>query len=383
MRFFPRVRYWKLALDFSDYNFKQVLEALQFIKSLPESWQNKIVFIPMGVKWTALRLWASCCFGALLFSCYHERGALAQGQPTLEAALAFQREFREGDFYALLGSSVNQSPSHISHNLAFHKLCEKARYLKLALEQEELEVFLKAASCLGIRGCSVTLPYKELAFENAATASSLASEVRAANLLCLTESGWYADNTDARAFIDLFELLKVDFNSHVLVLGSGGSAKAALVALVKKRACIDIVSRQLERALKAREDILPWIEAADPDQVQCHSFQNSPVWIHKKYDIIIQSTPLGMRAFDQYPFAFEDLHSQATLIELVNGPSLDKLETGYFHPTALSSYWQSKGRCVIEAKGFFTRQASYQFEAWIGCDKRLGYELLEAYFNPY
>lgn len=378
MRLFPRVRYWKLALDFSKNSLQDLCECLKFIRALPDDWQKKIVFIPIGIKWTAFRLWSSSHLGDFLFSCYSEKTALGAGQPDLDVALAYQRHVQKEAVYALLGSTVGQSPSHLSHNRLLSQMKQGARYLKISLEDNEFSDFLKQASNLGICGFSVTIPHKERALELAASSTELARAVGAANLLCHTPQGWHADNTDARAFNDLFDIFKIGPSTKALVLGAGGSAKAAIATLMKRGCAINIVTRSQGRADQIKNELSRMDPFKQPLEV--YTFADE-AWKGQPYDIIVQSTPLGRDRKDKYPFLFEELCSKALLIELVNGPSRESLDSKHFEPTELSQYWQVKGWPVVHAEEFFIRQASYQFQAWFGFEPQLGYDLLKAFFH--
>lgn len=383
MRFFSRARYWKIALDFSENSFRELLECLCFLNSVKEPWRQKILFVPMDVRWPAARLWSAASLAPFLFSCFQDSTALANGQPSIDTAMAIQRAVQGGDFYALLGASVKQSPSHLSHNSVFSKLLESkpqnARYLKFALEAEELCQLLNKAPHIGLKGFSVTMPHKELSFAQIKHSSDLAQKIGAVNLLEWKDSYWQGDNTDAMAFADFFKVYKLKSSSKALVLGAGGSAKAALATLIKRGLHIDIVSRDAAKALAVKKNLgHPGLNACE---ISSFTFDQQELWLDKLYDVIIQTTPLGMSFEDVYPFDISRLSKKALLIELVNGPSVQSKEAKNFHPTKLASYWQSLNRPLVSSQDFFIKQASYQFEAWSGQKASISHVLLDEFFH--
>ena len=384
MRFFSRVRYWKIALDFSKSSFKELLECLSFLNSVKEPWRQKILFVPMDIRWPAARLWSAASLAPFLFSCFQDSTALASGQPSIDTAMAIQRDVQRADFYALLGSSVKQSPSHLSHNAVFSKLSESksqnARYLKFALQAEEVCHFLNKAFDIGLKGFSVTIPHKELSFTQIAHSSDLAQKIGAVNLLEWKNSCWQGDNTDARAFADFFKLYKLKSSSKALVLGAGGSAKAALSTLVKHGLHIDVVGRDGAKAMAAKNS-LSKLSGVNSLEISSFSFDQQELWLDKAYDVIIQTTPLGMSFEDVYPFDISRLSKKALLVELVNGPSTQSKEAKSFQPTKLASYWQSLNRPLVSSQDFFIKQASYQFEAWSGQKASISHVLLDEFFH--
>lgn len=380
MRFFPRARYWKIALDFSKASFGDLLACLAFLKKTPEFWQEKLLFVPMGLSSAAARLWAGCHFAGFLYTCLSQQSAVNSDQPNLDTALAFQRQTQEGLFYGLIGSSVKQSPSHLSHNAVFSHFGQSAnRYLKFAVSENEAAELMGVAKELGIIGFSVTMPHKEFAFKQSSTASSFAQEAGAANLLIWKETGWHADNTDVKAFADLFGLHKIGQGSRVLVLGAGGAAKAALAPLVKQGAHINIVSRSLARATALKQSFLTSSEL--PHLIESYCFSEPSLWLEKPYDLIIHTTPLGMSSHDVYPFDFAKLSPKAILFEIVNGPAENDAETSGFNLTSLARYWAQQNRTLVHAGEFFIHQASYQFETWKGYDPSTSREVLSRFFN--
>jgi shikimate dehydrogenase len=104
------------------------------------------------------------------------------------------------------------------------------------------------------RGFSVTMPCKRAAVEAADDVDPLPALLRAANTLVRTEAGgWRAENTDVPGIGTALGLAGVDRAPHAAVLGAGGTAAAAAVALASLGAeQVDVVVREPERAADLR-----------------------------------------------------------------------------------------------------------------------------------
>jgi shikimate dehydrogenase len=105
------------------------------------------------------------------------------------------------------------------------------RYQLLPVPPELFEETVRALPGAGFRGANVTIPHKERALKLADTATERAGAIGAANTLVFDPTGGIeADNTDAPALIAALPIAPE--NRSALVLGAGGSARAAVWALL-------------------------------------------------------------------------------------------------------------------------------------------------------
>jgi len=100
-------------------------------------------------------------------------------------------------------------------------------YQHLPVPPELFAETVRALPAAGFRGANVTIPHKEQALSVAATASATARAIGAANTLTFAaDTGAIdADNTDGPALAELLRGART-----VMVLGAGGSARAAVWA---------------------------------------------------------------------------------------------------------------------------------------------------------
>ena len=142
------------------------------------------------------------------------------------------------------------------HNAALQAVgLDGWRYQLLPVPPELLAETARALPRAGFAGANVTIPHKEAALGAADTASPRSRAIGAANTLIFTDEGTItADNTDAPALIAAlpFEVA----GRSALVLGAGGSARAAVWALLDAGAAeVRVWNRTPERAAQLTEEL--------------------------------------------------------------------------------------------------------------------------------
>jgi shikimate dehydrogenase len=150
---------------------------------------------------------------------------------------------------AVLGRPVGHSLSPLLHRAAYAALGLTGwTYDALDVGGEDLPVLLAG---LGEewRGFSVTMPCKQAAADVADLVEPLPRLLHAANTLVRTDAGWRAENTDVGGVGMALQLGGVEQVEHAAVLGAGGTAAAAAVALASLGARqVDVVVRDPGRA---------------------------------------------------------------------------------------------------------------------------------------
>lgn len=87
----------------------------------------------------------------------------------------------------------------------------------------------------GAKGCNITSPFKERAYQLADEYSQRAKLAEACNTLKKLDNGkLYADNTDGIGLVtDLQRLNWLHPNQRILILGAGGATKGVLLPLLQ------------------------------------------------------------------------------------------------------------------------------------------------------
>lgn len=170
----------------------------------------------------------------------------------------------------VLGWPVAHSRSPAMHTaaLAALGLSSEWSYQRLPVPPELFEQTTRALGGAGFVGANVTIPHKHAALALADSASPAAREIGAANTLSFaTDGSIAAENTDAPGLIGAMRHDAAGCSPEgrsVLVLGAGGSARAAVWALREAGAREISVwnrtgarARELARSLGARAVAVP------------------------------------------------------------------------------------------------------------------------------
>jgi shikimate dehydrogenase len=120
------------------------------------------------------------------------------------------------------------------------------RYQRLPVPPEAFAETVRALPAAGFAGANVTIPHKEAALALADGATDAARAIGAANTLTFGEDGAiHADNTDAPG---LLAAVGAPLPATALVLGAGGSARAAVWALRAAGVDVAVLNRTRARA---------------------------------------------------------------------------------------------------------------------------------------
>lgn len=147
---------------------------------------------------------------------------------------------------AVLGSPVAHSRSPQLHLAAYRALgLDDWTYDRIECTADELPALVGGFGPEWV-GVSVTMPGKFAALRFADERTPRAELVGSANTLVRTAEGWRADNTDVDGVAGALGLREVH---NAVVLGSGGTAPAAVVALAGLGATeLTVVARNPEKA---------------------------------------------------------------------------------------------------------------------------------------
>lgn len=175
--------------------------------------------------------------------------------------------------FAVLGSPISHSLSPVIHDYINKKLGFEASYEPIEVNGGELANFLHNHRSGGWEGFSLTMPLKDEALQLSKNVDEDAVHSRAVNTLYKSDSGWDGFNTDVFGFRFLFKEMfsrsgRKFSEGQVAILGGGGTARAALVALRGTGARINVYRRDSKRdgdllTANSAIEIADWSEISD------------------------------------------------------------------------------------------------------------------------
>lgn len=198
----------------------------------------------------------------------------------------------ETAIYGIIGHPVGHSLSPLLHNAAFRAKSINALYAAFDVPRADAGL-RKGILALGVRGLSVTIPHKGWAAKTADSCDEMSRKCGAANTLVRRGNKLEAFNTDAPGAVRaLTEKSGPLAGSRILVVGYGGSATAIAHGMLGERPDKLIITgrnkakcrRFVESVKKSDRSMASRVVSVDPQKLA-----SSDV------DIIIQTTPLGMK----------------------------------------------------------------------------------------
>src|SRR5256714_7285125 len=182
--------------------------------------------------------------------------------------------------YAVAGDPVSHSLSPAIMNAALRR--ENVNGVFLALNTKSLKDLLACVGELPIQGLAVTMPHKEGILKYLDNTDPPTSKIGACNTVVRSQDGkLYGFNTDTSGVVRPLEQRILLSGARILVLGSGGAARAAVFGLKERGAEIFILNRNLAAAQKlARQAKARTVKRQDLKKLD--------------FDVIINATPVGM-----------------------------------------------------------------------------------------
>jgi shikimate dehydrogenase len=255
----------------------------------------------------------------------------------------------------VLGWPVAHSRSPAIHNAAFSALGMHGwRYQLLPVPPALFEQTTLALAQSGFLGANVTIPHKHAALALATQASDAARQIGAANTLTFAADGTIAaENTDAPGLIAaLARLPDMPAQPRVLILGAGGSARAAAWALREAGASeVSIWNRTPERARALAHD-LSLRAVAEPEPadvlVNCTS-----VGLHERD---VERSATDSEALNQLRLTFDQVGEYSYVVDFV-------YRSG---STPLLAAAKAHGAGTVDGLEILIAQGALSLESWTG-----------------
>ncbi len=229
------------------------------------------------------------------------------------------------------------------HNYLYDQL--GIDFIYKAFTTTDIVAAIGGVRALGIRGCSVSMPFKEDVLRLVDEIEQSALAIRSVNTIVNDGGVLTASNTDYIAVVRLIEQHRLDPGRSVLIRGSGGMAKAVGSAF-RDNGFHDGI-------LVARNPV------SGPELAEHLGYHWRPHLGGAAASIIVNVTPVGMAGGPEEsdsPFGAETLAQADTVFDVVALPS----ET----PLIVSA--RNAGKHVITGAEVIALQAAEQFERYTG-----------------
>ena len=245
----------------------------------------------------------------------------------------------------IIGSPVSHSLSPFVQNRLISGAGIAGEYVYAALEVKsgDAGLFAKSMRHFGIAGCNVTMPLKAEIIPHLDEVDKEAKRYGAVNTIANRGGVLYGYNSDGPGFLDSLDLCGVNAGS-VLILGAGGAARTAALALLAKGISVCVCSREQPDFDAPGISSIPW-EAAREHAANAR--------------LLVNATPLGMHGTDAdfEGFGFVDaLPKDAAVYDMVYAPK----------ETRLLKYAKSRGLKTVNGLPMLVCQAAIAFHHFTG-----------------
>lgn len=202
--------------------------------------------------------------------------------------------------FGIIGYPLSHSFSPSWFNEKFRKEGVNAEYSAYPLD--DISEFPALVADIRFSGINVTIPYKQKIIPYLEELDASAQAVGAVNVIRFSDGRMTGHNSDVYGFKkSLMDFIGEAVVSKALVLGTGGSSMAVIVALAELGILYDRVSR---------------------DNAKGISYKDLTATALKNYNLIINTTPLGMypHTNSKPPIPYEALDENYFLFDLIYNP---------------------------------------------------------------
>jgi shikimate dehydrogenase len=244
--------------------------------------------------------------------------------------------------YGVVGNPIGHSLSPAIHNAAF--LAGGMNAVYLAFETEDIQACLKGIKGLGIKGMSVTIPYKTEVMPFLDKVEDQAAAIGAVNTIVNRDSQLAGYNTDSLGALRALEENTELSGKRCVMIGAGGAARAIGYVLKDKGVELTIANRSVERGISLCKTL------------DCRFVKMEEV-VNERGDILINTTPVGMTPNEEScPVPEKVLKKGMVVMDIIYNP----LET------RLLAMARARGCVVVNGLAMFVYQGAEQFRLWTG-----------------
>ncbi len=231
------------------------------------------------------------------------------------------------------------------HNAGYHAL--GLDYLYKAFAIQDIAGAISGVRAMGIRGCSISMPFKESVMNYLDSIDSVAAAIGAVNTVVNDDGHLRGFNTDRAGAVEVLKPHLKTAAERILVLGGGGVARAILQALKilgQKNVifCVRVTPKYQEMAKQFQVKLIDWSLRQNVES-----------------NVIINETSIGMHPNDsELPIDIDRLRSLRLVMDVIASPT----------ETRLIKMAKEQNLNVIAGHTLALYQAYEQFSLYTGFD---------------
>jgi shikimate dehydrogenase len=251
---------------------------------------------------------------------------------------------------------VSHSLSPRLHNAAFAALGLDYVYVPLWVRAPQVGAAVKGLLALGLRGANVTIPHKGAVIPYLDEISADARLAEAVNTIVVDGDRLHGHNTDVEGVRGALVAVAGDTlrGRPALILGAGGAARAAALALSRLGCQLTIVNRTPAPAERLAARITKGIPGAGCAWLPLSALTEREV---RRQHVLVNATSLGMAGEGKVPALLADNVTAGQVV-------FDAVYASA--PTDFLVTAQDRGAAVVDGLQMLLGQAAEAFSLWTG-----------------
>ncbi len=216
----------------------------------------------------------------------------------------------------VIGDPITHTLSPKIHNALALAYEVPSIYVPYPVKSQNLGEAIKGAHALGIKGLNATMPHKQELFKYVHQVHASAEQVGAINTLVYTKEGYIGYNTDAMGLKLALKERGIEWKGkNVAIIGSGGAAYAAYVAVAEEAGSIHLFNRTLGH-LEALKKHMSNYYTVPTFLYALEAPCDTPL------ELVIQTTGIGMGCYEgQMPVCTHEVLAHAQIaVDLIYAP---------------------------------------------------------------
>lgn len=266
------------------------------------------------------------------------------GEPTAPGQLSVDEMAALGDdcmVLGILGDPLSKSKSPRMQNAALRASDINGIYLPF--EASDLDQVEEVIRGYDIRGVNVTTPYKQDIMDHIDVVDRAASAIGAVNTVVNNRGRLEGYNTDVVGIGTALNRAGFEAeDKRILIMGSGGAAKACIHYMMENDCDVTVTGRNHETGEEVAKEHGATYRA--PTSVSV-----------KMYDLVVNCTPVGMYSEGPYPINISAIAKHQAVFDMVYGSE-----------TPLVRKALSKGCTVAYGADMLAGQGAASFGLWTG-----------------
>jgi len=264
----------------------------------------------------------------------------------------------ETKLFCVIGDPIEHSLSPAMHNAVFKELGLNCAYAAFRIAPENLGSAIKGMGAMNFGGANVTIPHKVNVIDFLDKLSEEARIIGAVNTIKFGEK-LIGYNTDGYGALQALRSSSADLNGkNILILGSGGAARAIAITLALKGeiASLTILGVVEEEFRTLVDDINKGTKIRAAGKMMTDETKKEEI---TKADILIHCTPVGMHPKTNETLVTRDmLRKGLVVMDIVYNP----LETKLLREA------KKAGAKTIGGIEMFVNQGAEAERIWLGID---------------